>query len=220
MRFRFCGQNDCQDWLLAQISSLSKLVTTSHTLLSYICLILTLIVFSFKTSIKMKLLCNECVMDLIDNQMNFEKMVKVGSDAKLDTEDMKACISAVQYILSTSSKYNTDSETLSHELQQLGLPKEHSSSLCRVYSENFDRLQEALKQRSLRLSRLNAIEYKIDTQFNGSTHRVKAPALQISIDTLRDHMNEKTMFYVTHEKLSALLYELKQSLQLMDEISV
>jgi len=108
MRFRFCGQNDCQDWLLAQISLLSKL-----------------------TSIKMKLLCNECLNDLIDKQMNMEKVMKIGSDAKLDAQDMKACVSAVVFVLSNSCKYKTDCETLSHELQQLGLPKEHSLSLCK-----------------------------------------------------------------------------------------
>ena len=50
-------------------------------------------------------------------------MVKIGTDAKLDAEDMKASVAAVQFILSSAAKYSTDSETLSNELQQLGLPK-------------------------------------------------------------------------------------------------
>jgi hypothetical protein len=45
------------------------------------------------------------------------------SDAKFDIEDVKACASALNFIFSSSSKHNIDSETLSNELQQLGLPK-------------------------------------------------------------------------------------------------
>jgi hypothetical protein len=45
------------------------------------------------------------------------------SDAKFDIEDVKACVSALNFIFSSSSKHNIDSETLSNELQQLGLPK-------------------------------------------------------------------------------------------------
>lgn len=52
-----------------------------------------------------------------------EKVLKIGSDSKLDTEDMKACLSALQFVLTSAAKHNTDSETLSNELQQLGLPK-------------------------------------------------------------------------------------------------
>ncbi len=32
MRFRFCGDLDCPDWVLAEISTLSKLVSEYYTL--------------------------------------------------------------------------------------------------------------------------------------------------------------------------------------------
>jgi len=168
----------------------------------------------------MKVLCNECVTDLTENKIDMQKVIKIGSDAKLDTEDMKACLSALQFIFSSAAKYNTDSETLSNELQQLGLPKEHSSSLCKVYSQNLDRIQEALKEQSLRLSRLNGIHYRIDNDFKGRSHKVKAPALQVTIESVRDHKNEVSKFYLTHEKLSSLIFEIRQIIQLMDELSV
>ncbi|XP_054167357.1 COMM domain-containing protein 4-like [Oppia nitens] len=197
MRFRFCGNNDCQDWLLAQISLLSKL-----------------------TSIKMKVLCNECLNDIVDNNLNMQTITKIGSEAKLDSHHIRGIVSAIQFIFMSSSKYSTDCDTLSNELQQLGLPKEHSSALCKVYSENEERLQQVLKHQSLRLNRLNQIDYKIDTQFNGLSFKVKAPALEISVDIRNNMKNDKTSFHVSHQKLSALIYELKQSLQLMDDINV
>lgn len=37
--------------------------------------------------------------------------------------DVKASIAALTFILSSAAKYNCDGETVSNELQQLGLPK-------------------------------------------------------------------------------------------------
>lgn len=37
--------------------------------------------------------------------------------------DIKASIAALSFILTSAAKYNVDPETLSNELQQLGLPK-------------------------------------------------------------------------------------------------
>ena len=40
-----------------------------------------------------------------------------------ESSDVKASIAALSFILSSAAKYNVDGESLSNELQQLGLPK-------------------------------------------------------------------------------------------------
>jgi len=52
-----------------------------------------------------------------------ERLEKFSSDTKLELNDIKACAALVEFILKSAVKYNVNSETLSSELQQLGLPK-------------------------------------------------------------------------------------------------
>ena len=42
---------------------------------------------------------------------------------KTDSGDMKASIAGIDFIISSATKHNVEPETLSDELQQLGLPK-------------------------------------------------------------------------------------------------
>ena len=42
--------------------------------------------------------------------------------------DIKASIAALAFILSSAARYNVDGETLSSEMQQLGLPKGNTIS--------------------------------------------------------------------------------------------
>lgn len=51
-------------------------------------------------------------------------------DEKFDLDDARACFAAVDFIMSNARLYGTSSDILSTELEQLGLPSEHSQSLC------------------------------------------------------------------------------------------
>ena len=51
------------------------------------------------------------------------------------------------------AKYETASDVLEKELHQLGLPKEHSSSICKLYSKIQNGLEERLVEKSLACSR-------------------------------------------------------------------
>ncbi|KAL2300536.1 hypothetical protein Nmel_013418, partial [Mimus melanotis] len=100
MRFRFCGDLDCPDWVLAEISTLAKI-----------------------SSVKLKLICAQVLRDLLGEAIEYDKILKLTSDAKLESGDVKATIAVLGFILSSAAKHNVDSESLSSELQQLGLPK-------------------------------------------------------------------------------------------------
>lgn len=53
--------------------------------------------------------------------------------AKTDKSEIKSGIACIRFLLINAARYHTDEATFSAELQQLGLPKEHSVALCRVY---------------------------------------------------------------------------------------
>uniref|UniRef100_A0A8C9F5M3 COMM domain containing 4 n=1 Tax=Pavo cristatus TaxID=9049 RepID=A0A8C9F5M3_PAVCR len=100
-RFRFCGDLDCPDWVLAEISVLARI-----------------------SSVKLKLICAQVLRELLGEAIDYEKILKLTSDAKLESGDVKATIAVLDFILSNAAKHNVDGESLSSELQQLGLPKE------------------------------------------------------------------------------------------------
>uniref|UniRef100_A0A8C6MT38 COMM domain containing 4 n=1 Tax=Mus spicilegus TaxID=10103 RepID=A0A8C6MT38_MUSSI len=126
-RFRFCGDLDCPDWVLAEISTLAKI-----------------------SSVKLRLLCSQVLKELLGQGIDYEKILKLTADAKFESGDVKATVAVLSFILSSAAKHSVDSDSLSSELQQLGLPKEHATSLCRCYEEKQSPLQEHLRACSLR----------------------------------------------------------------------
>ena len=134
MKFRFCGGRDCPDWLLAEISTISRL-----------------------TSIKTKLICGQVSQALIaekkqDQVPDHDKLTKLTSDAKFSVADIQATIAALNFILTSAAKYDCDVESVINELQQLGLPKEHSTTIGKVFGERKVVLRDCLQQKSLKIS--------------------------------------------------------------------
>ena len=144
MKFRFCGGRDCPDWLLAEISTLSRL-----------------------TSIKAKLVCSRVCQALIapdkkDQIPDPEKLSTLTADAKFSSADINATAAALNFILTSAAKYDCDVESVISELQQLGLPKEHSSTIGKVFGDNKGALRDRLKEKSLKISgNVNVLDWSV-----------------------------------------------------------
>lgn len=67
-----------------------------------------------------------------------------------EPSEVKATVAALLFVLTTSARHGVDGETLGSELQQLGLPREHASALCRIYSDNLTSISSRLQDQSLR----------------------------------------------------------------------
>ncbi|GAB0193976.1 COMM domain-containing protein 4 [Grus japonensis] len=198
MRFRFCGDLDCPDWVLAEISTLAKI-----------------------SSVKLKLICAQVLRDLLGEAIEYEKILKLTSDAKLESGDVKATIAVLGFILSSAAKHNVDSESLSSELQQLGLPKEHASGLCRSYEEKQSSLQDSLRACSLRLNQLGSVRWRVDYTLSSSELReVNEPLVHLTFN-LRDGEHGRTTAVpvaLSADKFRVLLAELKQAQALMNTL--
>uniref|UniRef100_A0A1A8BQF8 COMM domain containing 4 n=1 Tax=Nothobranchius kadleci TaxID=1051664 RepID=A0A1A8BQF8_NOTKA len=198
MRFRFCGDLDCPDWVLAEISTLAKL-----------------------SSIKMKLLCAQVLKDLLGEGIDFDKVAKLTADAKFESGDIKASVAVLSFILSSAAKHDVDSESLSSELQQLGLPKEHATGLCKSYEDKHSVLQDKLREASLRLGRLNSVSWRVDYTLSSSELReVNEPVIQLKLQTQRADpgSSETNVFAVSADKFRVLLTELKQAQAMMNAL--
>jgi hypothetical protein len=68
----------------------------------------------------------------------------------------QACLAAMDFIVTSSARYNVEDSTLTMELQQLGLPRSNSNSVARAYRDGRERLREALARAVVRVSRAGA----------------------------------------------------------------
>lgn len=69
----------------------------------------------------------------------------------LDTDvDLKACIACLTFIITSATRFGCDQSALHSELQQLGLPREHSTSIKRIVDENANDLAAKFKAASLK----------------------------------------------------------------------
>ncbi|XP_056647755.1 COMM domain-containing protein 4 [Diorhabda carinulata] len=168
MKFRFCGDADCPDWVLVEINTLSRL-----------------------SSIKLKLLSQVVAQGLINPPLDMEKANKLFAETKLDGYfDLKACIACISYILTSTIRFNCDSSALQSELQQLGLPREHSTSLKRIIDDQATLLTEKFKALSLRVNPLEEFSSTIDPdikcgildlKINGNDYSVTLTPLTVGV---------------------------------------
>ncbi|KAF4804530.1 COMM domain containing 4 [Turdus rufiventris] len=170
-RFRFCGDLDCPDWVLAEISTLAKI-----------------------SSVKLKLICAQVLRDLLGEAIEYDKILKLTSDAKLESGDVKATIAVLGFILSSAAKHNVDSESLSSELQQLGLPK---------------------------VSQLGSVRWRVDYTLSSSElQEVNEPVVHLTFNVRDRERDTMTAVPVTlsASKFWVLLAELKQAQTLMNTL--
>uniref|UniRef100_A0A8C4VRH2 COMM domain-containing protein n=1 Tax=Gopherus evgoodei TaxID=1825980 RepID=A0A8C4VRH2_9SAUR len=140
----------------------------------------------------------------------YEKILKLTFDAKFllspKSGDVKATIAVLSFILSSAAKHRVDSDSLSNELQQLGLPKEHAAGLCWSYEEKQSPLQDSWRTRSLRLNHLDAVSWRVDQTLSSSELQQVSEPLPFAI-------------IVSAEKFPILLAELRQAHAMMKTLS-
>uniref|UniRef100_A0A673ZZW3 COMM domain containing 4 n=1 Tax=Salmo trutta TaxID=8032 RepID=A0A673ZZW3_SALTR len=172
-------------WVLAEISTLAKI-----------------------SSVKMKLLCVQVLKDLLGEAIDYDKVSKLTADAKFESGDIKASVAVLTFIFTSAAKHDVDSESLSSELQQLGLPKEHTTGLCKSYEDKHIALQEKLRESSLRLGRLEAVSWRVDYTLSSSElQEVNEPTVQLCLQTegAETGNTETTIVSVSADKFRVLL---------------
>jgi len=180
MRFDLVGGLDVPDWLMSEVLVLSKI-----------------------SAVRIKLLAAAVVkQDLGSERLN--KLL--GESFKHD--DAMAVVAAIHFILSSATRYDVAEDVLSRELQQLGLPREHTEALVKVQVESRAHLQQLARERSLRLPRLSSLGWRVHESAAGdAAHAVE---LQLGVQEapgrapspLNLHMTVDT-FTLLHSELCA-----------------
>jgi hypothetical protein len=93
MRFEFCGNVDCPEWVLSEVVQLNKI-----------------------SAIKLKLLLMQILRKIMGQQYDHEKLVKLCRDQKLSSEDTRCLLSLVEFILTQAAKHLVAEQAFSKDL--------------------------------------------------------------------------------------------------------
>ena len=95
MKFRFTGDTDAPDWLLAEIATLSRI-----------------------SSVRMKLIAKQVLLKMVTGSMDYEKVLRLLTPkgaARASVSDTKGSIAALHFVVENAAKFGVDETTLHQE---------------------------------------------------------------------------------------------------------
>uniref|UniRef100_A0A1Q3FXX7 COMM domain-containing protein n=2 Tax=Culex tarsalis TaxID=7177 RepID=A0A1Q3FXX7_CULTA len=140
MKFRFCGEGDCPDWVLAEIHSnlallkVDQLAEVAHHVA-------------------------KCIAG--GEEVPEDKVRAIFGISKGTMDTPKAAFACIRFLLVSAARFSTESSVFGTELQQLGLPKDHTTVMCRVLEEYVGQIRTKLRESSLTINELESVSSSI-----------------------------------------------------------
>ncbi|KAH8294419.1 hypothetical protein KR054_012495, partial [Drosophila jambulina] len=190
-KFRFCGEGDCPDWVLAEIiSTLSNLAIENLEQLS------------------------ELVAQRICGQP-FEE-AKIKSLTSTLTNEGKTAVACIHFMLINATRYSCTESIFGEEIQQLGLPKDHAAAMCRVLQKHSAAIRQTLIDKAFKINELQSVR---DITSPGETPP-NCATLEFKISQeLVDGLPKDTthILNIDRTQMKALLAELKLAKAVMEK---
>lgn len=118
MKFKFCGNIDCPEWLITEISFLNKI-----------------------NAVKLRIVTTNICTTIISGENKPEKSIKMIEEMGFTVDESYVICGMIHFIIKSSIKFEVDPVVLNQELQQLGLPQENADSIAKVFKSNFTALK-------------------------------------------------------------------------------
>ena len=145
MRFDFCGNNDCPEWVLAEISLVNKMST-----------------------VKLRLILGQIVKKILGQAFDQEKMAKMCKDQKFDSEESRCLLAILEFVMTQAAKHDVADTVFSKDLLQMGVAIENSNGIVKAFNENQEQLVKARINQSLRTSNIDCVNYKLSYLMSSS----------------------------------------------------
>ena len=250
MKFKFCGGTDAPDWLLVRLwwaqtrnerrwqssrrahpdsfetLSPSFPLSTSQAEISTI---------SKLSSIRVKLLVGQLVKRVVDGDIDYAKLQRFATGT-IGEGDVQAAVAALHFILTGAAKHDVEEGALAKELEQLGVPREHSDAVCKPYAKDKEAMRARLTRTTLSVDRLtNGVRWDVklhvpgwerkgtcgDTELSNGERGGEAAggeqvALRVGIEVTTERLGD-VRFDCSEEKFRTLLLELKAARGRLDK---
>jgi COMM domain containing 4 len=191
MRFRFCGDLDCPDWLLAEVAAMAQLEKHDMSIIAT-----EVLSFILKRAGDGFVDGTECAVNLV------EKLPSIS------VSHLEGFSVAVHFMLTNSAKHNVDSSSLSQEIMQLGMDREHAAVIKDIYENNKEEFRRIAADTSYRLNRLMKAEWRID-QILVSSNSDEGEYSEEKVAVVKLTLDRGTLaFEINEDRLDILLYEL------------
>lgn len=186
MKFKFCWDGDCPDWLLAEIARLAAISCKN-----------------------LQLLVQHVVATLVNAEAFDREKAEVWTS--LTGIELDACIGGLRWIIEMAAGANVSSYVLQSELEQLGLAKDLAVALTEEYSKK----QEHIHHRLSRPKGINCysgnVNFDVDVKGLQIAGEIE-PILQLTIHRENESINKLSM---SSEHLKVLIQELNEARQMM-----
>ena len=139
MLFKFLGNSDAPDWIMSELNTLS-----------------------FVSSVRIKFILRQIFNLLTEAEVDFDEIYQHLTDAKLTESETRSVLAVLSFIVQSAVRFNAEPEDLSQELQQLGCPLSHTSTIVRFYRENRRALRKYFRENYQRLSESAVFEHRAD----------------------------------------------------------
>lgn len=128
-------------------------------------------------------------------------------------DEQKSAITSLTFIMTNAARFDVEHDILSTELQQLGLPKDSTVPMCRSYKVYKNLLIEKFKTKTLRLSKLENLDWRVDYVISSSKlSQINEPSVQLQLTS----NNKVEKFDVSLTKFRVLYQELANARKMMD----
>lgn len=143
-------------------------------------------------------------------------MAYIFSAHDLSRESAKSSMAALKFILYNAVRYSVTTELFNKELQQLGLPKDHSNQICKIFAEYYDKIKKFQYASTLSISQLGEIVLEPSEQ-PGYKHIHLVTNWEITNGVVKDKMEHSLS--IRNQDLKSLVSELEIARKLMERYS-
>eukprot|EP01036_Dinobryon_divergens_P027365 gene27363-36130_t len=203
MKFRFCGDLDCPDWLLAEISTLSNMAPGV-----------------------IRFLLKQILLFIFRGEYDCEKILLLASETVDGLSDIKGSIAALHFMVTSAAKYDLAEGFFVQEILQLGMPKENADVVASLYRRSKDDLRLHFSESRHLHHRLASTDWRVDRIITSASPYLihlnltidAPPSLSSSQET--NPSSKIIAFQLDNSKLDLMISELSKAQKLMESIGV
>lgn len=115
MKFAFCGNLDCPEWVLSEVAVLNRM-----------------------SAVKLKLILGQIVKKLTGVPYDNDRLNKLCRDQNFDMEETKVVLALIEFLLTQAVRYVVTDKIFSKDLLQMGVAIENANALVKAFTEQHE----------------------------------------------------------------------------------